>query len=56
MYRQSDMIIEAMERMVPIVVDEEVASANAGGCPVIVMPLHKGDDTFMSDKQYEKFY
>jgi uroporphyrinogen-III decarboxylase len=56
MYRQPDKIIEAMERMVPIVVDEAVASANASGCPVIVMPLHKGDDTFMSDEQYEKFY
>jgi len=56
MYRQPDKIIEAMERMVPIVVDEAVASANASGCPVIIMPLHKGDDTFMSDEQYEKFY
>ena len=56
MYRQPDKIIEAMERMVPIVVDEAVASANASGCPIIIMPLHKGDDTFMSDEQYEKFY
>ena len=56
MYRQPDKIIEAMESMVPIVVDEAVASANASGCPTIIMPLHKGDDTFMSDKQYETFY
>ena len=25
-------------------------------CPVCMMPLHKGDDTFMSDKQFETFY
>ena len=25
-------------------------------CPVCMMPLHKGDDTFMSDKQFDKFY
>jgi uroporphyrinogen-III decarboxylase len=25
-------------------------------CPVVMMPLHKGDDTFMSDKQFETFY
>jgi len=56
MYRQPDKIIEAMERMVPIVIDEAVASADATGCPVIIMPLHKGDDNFMSDKQFETFY
>jgi len=56
MYRQPDKIIEAMERITPIVIDEAVASANATGCPVVVMPLHKGDDTFMSDKQFETFY
>jgi uroporphyrinogen-III decarboxylase len=56
MYRQPDKIIEAMERMVPIVIDDAVASADASGCPVIVMPLHKGDDNFMSDKQFETFY
>jgi uroporphyrinogen-III decarboxylase len=56
MYRQPDKIIEAMERMVPIVIDEAVASADATGCPVIIMPLHKGDDNFMSDKQFESFY
>ena len=56
MYRQPDKIIEAMERITPIVIDEAVASANATGCPVVVMPLHKGDDTFMSDKQYRTFY
>lgn len=25
-------------------------------CPVVSMPLHKGDDTFMSDKQFDTFY
>ncbi|MBA7711644.1 hypothetical protein ES703_120610 [subsurface metagenome] len=56
MYRQPEKIIEAMERITPIVIDEAVASANASGCPVVIMPLHKGDDNFMSDKQYETFY
>ena len=23
---------------------------------MVTFPLHKGDDTFMSDKQFEKFY
>jgi hypothetical protein len=25
-------------------------------CPLVLMPLHKGDDTFMSDKQFMTFY
>jgi len=25
-------------------------------CPVCIMPLHKGDDMFMSDKQFAEFY
>jgi len=56
MYRQPEKLIEAMERITPIAIDEAVASASASGCPVVLVPLHKGDDTFMSDKQYEKFY
>ena len=56
MYRQPEKLIEAMERITPIAIDEVVASVNASGCPVVLVPLHKGDDTFMSDKQYEKFY
>ena len=36
--------------------ETSVAMANASGCPIILMPLHKGDDTFMSEKQYEIFY
>jgi uroporphyrinogen-III decarboxylase len=56
MYRQPEKLIEAMESVVPIAVEEAVASANASGGPIVVLPLHKGDDTFMSDEQYEEFY
>jgi len=56
MYRQPDKLLEAMERITPIAIDEAVASSNASGCPVVFVPLHKGDDTFMSDEQYETFY
>jgi uroporphyrinogen-III decarboxylase len=56
MYRQPDRIHEAMERMTPFAIDAAIASANASGCPVIVMPLHKGTGGFMSLKQFETFY
>jgi hypothetical protein len=56
MYRQPEKIHEAMEFVMPQLVSGAVAMADAGDCPVIMMPLHKGDDTFMSDKQFETFY
>ncbi|MFH1646578.1 MAG: uroporphyrinogen decarboxylase family protein [Chloroflexota bacterium] len=55
MYRQPDKLIEAMDRMTPLMIDSVIAMANPD-CPVVMMPLHKGDDTFMSDKQFDKFY
>jgi uroporphyrinogen-III decarboxylase len=56
MYKWPDKLKEAMERLVPIAIDEAVAMANASGCPIIVMPLHKGTGGFMSSKQFETFY
>ena len=56
MYRQPDKILEAMEKLTPITIDAAVASADATECPVIMMPLHKGADGFMSEKQFETFY
>ena len=56
MFQRPDKLQEAMERMVPIAIDEAVAGANNSGCPIVVMPLHKGTGGFMSNKQYEEFY
>jgi uroporphyrinogen-III decarboxylase len=56
MYQRPDKLQEAMERIAPIVIDEAVGRANASGCPVIFMPLHKGPGGFMSGKQFETFY
>lgn len=56
MYQRPDKLIEAMERITPIVIQEAVGSANMTGCPIIFMPLHKGTGGFMSNKQFETFY
>jgi len=56
MYRQPEKLIEAMEAITPLTIESAVAGADASGCPLIFMPLHKGDDGFMSEKQYETFY
>jgi uroporphyrinogen-III decarboxylase len=56
MYRQPDKLLEAMEMLTPINIDCGLQMADASGRPIVFFALHKGDDTFMSDKQYEKFY
>ena len=56
MYRQPEKIHEAMEFVLPQLLSGAVGMADMSDCPVIMMPLHKGDDTFMSNKQFETFY
>jgi uroporphyrinogen-III decarboxylase len=56
MYRRPDKIKEAMERLVPIIVKGAVKGADMSLSPVVMMPLHKGDNSFMSGKQFEEFY
>jgi uroporphyrinogen-III decarboxylase len=56
MYRQPDKLQEAMEMLVKMNIDCGLRMANASGNPIVFFALHKGDDTFMSTKQYEEFY
>lgn len=56
MYRQPEKLMEAMEHHLTLTINSSVKGFPMTSCPVIFMPLHKGDDTFMSDKQFETFY
>lgn len=56
MFRQPAKLQEAMEAVTPWIVEQGVSGANATGVPIVFMPLHKGDDTFMSERQFETFY
>ncbi len=56
MFRQPDKIHEGMEYVLPRLVEGGIRMADMTDCPVVQMPLHKGDDTFMSNKQFETFY
>ena len=56
LFRRPDKLKEAMERLVPITIKGAVEAADATGRPVIMMPLHKGADGFMSEKQFEEMY
>jgi uroporphyrinogen-III decarboxylase len=56
MYRQPAKLQEAMEVVTPWIVEGAVSGADVSGVPITFMALHKGDDTFMSEKQFETFY
>ena len=56
MYRQPERLHEAMERIIPDIIRSSVAVADATNSPLVFMPLHKGDESFMSPKQFETFY
>ena len=56
MYRHPDELLEACERMTPFMVRAGVEAGKSNGHPLIFMPLHKGADGFMSDKQFLTFY
>jgi uroporphyrinogen-III decarboxylase len=56
MFQRPAKLQEAMERLVPIIINEAVESANASTSPIIFMPLHKGTGGFMSPKQFDTFY
>lgn len=56
MYRRPAKLIEAMEKITPIMIDMGVGASRKTGNPLIFMPLHKGADGFLSDAQYRKFY
>jgi uroporphyrinogen-III decarboxylase len=56
MYRQPEKLLEAMDRLTPIMIKMGVGQANMNGHPLIFMPLHKGADGFLSDEQFKKFY
>ncbi len=56
MYRQPDKLLEAMDRLTPIMIKMGVGAAQMNGKPLVFMPLHKGADGALSDAQFKKFY
>jgi uroporphyrinogen-III decarboxylase len=55
LYRQPEKLQAAMERQLELAT-AVIKNYPLTNCPLCMMPLHKGDDTFMSDKQFETFY
>jgi uroporphyrinogen-III decarboxylase len=55
-YRCPEKLLEAIDRVTRFTIKRIIATLNATGGFTVTFPLHKGDDTFMSRKQFEKFY
>jgi Uroporphyrinogen decarboxylase (URO-D) len=55
-FRQPKAVLAAVERFVPLAIDAGVRSAKNSRSPVVFMPLHKGADSFMSNKDFLRFY
>ena len=56
MFQRPAKLHEAMERIAPLTIQSAISSAEDAASPLVMMPLHKGADSFMSVKQYETFY
>jgi uroporphyrinogen-III decarboxylase len=56
MFNQPERLIEYMEKAVPETIQRATAVVDAIGVPVVFMPLHRGADGFMSEKQFLAFY
>jgi uroporphyrinogen-III decarboxylase len=56
MYRRPQMVLNACEKLLPMMVELAVNGARASGNPRVGIPLHKGLDGFMSLDQFKRFY
>ena len=56
MFRQPEKLLDALEKVTPMMICLGVSNAAVSGSPVVTLPLHKGADGFMSDEQFRTFY
>jgi hypothetical protein len=56
MFRQPDTLLEACDRIAPLVVKWVTRAATPHTAPLVFIPLHKGADGFMSVEQFQEFY
>jgi uroporphyrinogen-III decarboxylase len=55
LYRQPEKVKEGMAMQLAFGL-ERIEGFPMTPCPICAIPLHKGDDVFMSDRQFEEFY
>jgi len=56
LYRRPDKVLQAVDRLVPLMISMGVGGAVANNNPIVFIPLHKGADGFMSNEQFKRFY
>ena len=56
MYRQPDKLLEAIDAITPMMINMGTSATQTAGNPLVMIPLHKGADGFLSDAQFKKFY
>lgn len=56
MYRRPELVLKAVDVIADFAIRNTIESVNAVKAVMVTFPLHKGDDTFMSDAQFSKFY
>lgn len=56
LYRRPEKVLEAVEVIVPILIHLGSSGAIMAGNPIVLIPLHKGADGFLSDEQFRTFY
>ncbi len=56
LYRSTDKLLEATERMTRMIIRQVSYMAGPGASPILFMGIHRGADGFISDKQYARFY
>jgi len=56
MFRDPGKLLAAIDMITELFITRTINDVNNFGGHSVSFPLHKGDDTFMSRKQFEKFY
>ncbi len=56
LFRRPGVVLEACERLTPIMIKAGVKLCVESNNPICFIPLHKGADGFISDEQFRTFY
>jgi len=56
LFRLPQKVLAAVDRLTPLAIQMGVNASNGSGNPFVLIPLHKGADGFMSNKDFKKFY
>lgn len=56
LYRKKDKLLELLDKASIFLTRQTIATAQASGHPIVMIPIHWAPDAFMSDKQFQTFW